>query len=144
MSIGALQRVRSANARFGRSMRKAIVAITCAGLAGFATAEVIEMKLAPDSAVEKRLTVVAGKFSELCTTLQRGRAVAWQFRADAPTDFNIHYHIDKRVEYPKQLTQVRDAGGRLLVEVDQAYCWMWTNRSDAPIAIDVTLREASR
>ena len=125
-------------------MSKVIVAITCAGLAGSAAAEVIEVKVAPNTAVEKRLTVAAGKFAELCTTLQRGRTVAWQFRADAPTDFNIHYHVDKRVEYPEQRTKVKDAGGRLLVEVDQAYCWMWTNRTAVPIAIEVTLKEASR
>ena len=125
-------------------MRQVIVAVTCAGLGGFATAEVIEVKLAPDSVFERQLAVPPGKFSELCATLRRGRVVAWQFRADAPTDFNIHYHVDKRVEYPEQLTKVRDAEGRLLVAVDQAYCWMWTNRSAVPVAIEVTLKEASR
>jgi hypothetical protein len=126
-----------------RSLLK-VTLVTCAGLVSSAAAEVIELKLAPDSVVEKRLTVAAAKFAELCTTLQRGRAVAWQFLADAPTDFNIHYHVDNRVEYPEQRTKVKDAGGRLLVEVDQAYCWMWTNRTAVPIAIEVTLKEASR
>ncbi len=126
-----------------RSLLK-VTLVTCAGLVSSAAAEVIELKLAPDSVVEKRLTVAAGKFAELCTTLQRGRTVTWQFRADAPTDFNIHYHVDKRVEYPEQLTKINDAGGRLLVEVDQAYCWMWTNRSPAMVAVEVTLKETSR
>ena len=124
-------------------MRHVIVAVACAGLGGFATAEVIEVKLAPDSVLEKQLRVPAGKFSELCAKLRRGRAVAWQFRADAPADFNIHYHVDKRVEYPEQLANVKDAGGRLLIDLDQTYCWMWTNRTAAPIAIEVTLKEAS-
>ena len=127
-----------------RSMRQMIVALACAGLAGFATAEMIEVTLSPDSVLKRQLAVPPGKFSELCAALRRGRVVAWQFQADAPTDFNIHYHVDKRVEYPEQLTQAKDAGGRLLVEVDQAYCWMWTNRSATPIAIEVTLKDASR
>ena len=93
-----------------RSMRQVIVAFACAGLAGFATAEVIEVKLSPDSVLKRQLAVPPGKFSELCATLRRGHVVAWQFRADAPTDFNIHYHVDKRVEYPEQLTQAK--GGR--------------------------------
>ncbi len=126
------------------SMRHVIAAFACACLGGFATAEVIEVKLAPDSVLKKQLTVPPGKFSELCATLRRGRVVAWQFRADAPTDFNIHYHVDKRVEYPEQLTKVKDAGGRLLVEVDQSYCWMWTNRSAAMVAVEVTLKETNR
>lgn len=127
-----------------RSMRQVIAAFACACLPGFATAEVIEVKLPPDSVLKRQLALPPGNFSELCAPLRRGRVVAWQFRADAPTDFNIHYHVDKRVEYPEQLTQVKDAGGRLLVEVDQAYCWMWTNRTAVPIAIEVTLKEASR
>ncbi len=126
------------------SMRQVIVAVTCAGLAGSAAAEVIEVKLAPDSVLERQLAVPPGKFAELCATLRRGRVVAWQFRADAPTDFNIHYHVEKRVEYPEQLTKVKDASGRLLVEVDQAYCWMWTNRSPAMVAVEVTLKETGR
>ena len=125
-------------------IRKVGAALVCVGLVSSAAAEVIELKLAPDSIAEKRLTVAAGKFIELCTPLRRGRAVAWQFKADAITDFNIHYHVDQRVAYPEQMSKVKDAGGRLLVEVDQAYCWMWTNRSAAPIAIEVTLNEASR
>ena len=125
-------------------MRNVFAAVLCVGLVSSAAAEVIELKLAPDSAAEKRLTVAAGKFAELCTTLRRGRVVTWQFKADAITDFNIHYHVGQRVEYPEQLSKVKDAGGRLLVDVDQAYCWMWTNRSAAPITIEVTLEEASR
>jgi len=127
-----------------KRMRKVVAGLVGAGLVSSAAAEVIELKLAPDSVAEKQLTVAAGKFLELCTTLRRGRAVAWQFKADAITDFNIHYHVDQRVAYPEQLSNVKDAGGRLLVEVDQAYCWMWRNRSAAPIAIEVTLNEGSR
>ncbi|MGZ9075667.1 MAG: hypothetical protein ACXW13_07800 [Burkholderiaceae bacterium] len=144
---GVLEAIRAHQATTpptSRSMRQVIVAFACAGLAGFATAEVMEVKLAPGSVLKRQLAVPPAKFSELCATLRRGRVVEWQFRADAPSDFNIHYHVDKRVEYPERLTQAKDAGGRLLVEVDQAYCWMWTNRSAMPIAIEVTLKEASR
>lgn len=127
-----------------RRMRKVIIAIVCAVFASSASAELIEIKLAPGEAVEKRLTVAPGKFAELCSALQRGQAVAWQFRADAAMDFNIHYHVDKRVEYPEQRKNIKDASGRLVIEVDQGYCWMWTNRSLTPVVVDVMLRETSR
>jgi Spy/CpxP family protein refolding chaperone len=45
---------------------------------------------------------------------------------------------------PEQRKNAKDANGTLVIGIDQDYCWMWTNRSTAPIAIDVTLREASR
>ncbi len=120
-------------------MRQAAIAIACAILAGPAAAELVEVKLAPGETVEKRLTVGPGKFAELCTALQRGQVVMWQFRADAAIDFNIHYHVDKRVEYPEQRKDVKDANGRLAVALDQDYCWMWTNKSGSSIEADVTL-----
>ena len=124
-------------------MRNVIAVFLCVGLASSAFAEVIELK-SSGLCSRKQVIVPAGKFVELCTILRRGRVVSWQFKADSITDFNIHYHVDQRVAYPEQLSKVKQAGGRLVVEVDQAYCWMWTNRSAAPIAIEVSLNEASR
>jgi hypothetical protein len=63
-------------------MRRIIVTIACAGLAGPVAAELIEVKLTPAAIVEKQLTVAPGKFVELCSSLQRGTAVMWQFRAN--------------------------------------------------------------
>ena len=125
-------------------MRKVIVTIACGGFAVTAAAELIEVKLAPGSPVERRLSVAPGKFAELCSALQRGQVVSWQFRSDTATDFNIHYHVDNRVEYPEKRKNVKDADGRLVIEIDQDYCWMWTNRSAATIGVDVTLKEMGR
>ncbi|MDP9131336.1 MAG: hypothetical protein M3N35_13220 [Candidatus Binatota bacterium] len=127
-----------------RGMRKLIVTIACAGWVGSATAELVEVRLAPGTIVERRLTMAPGKFAELCSDLQRGQTVSWQFRANAAMDFNIHYHVDKHVEYPEQRKNVKDASGNLVIEVDQGYCWMWTNRSATQVAVDVTLREIGR
>jgi len=125
-------------------MRKIIVTVVCAVVAGSADAELIEVKLTPGQVVEKRLTVQPGKFAELCAALKSAQAVAWSFRAAAATDFNIHYHVDKRVEYPEKREGVTDASGRLTAEVDQGYCWMWTNRSATPITVEVRLNDSGR
>lgn len=124
--------------------RAVAVVVAYAVLAGPVAAELIEVKLAPGDAVEKRLSVAPGKFAELCSALQRGQAVLWQFRADAALDFNIHYHIDKQVEYPERRAGISEANGRLAPSVNQSYCWMWTNRSTRPIELDVRLNEPSR
>jgi hypothetical protein len=109
-----------------------------------AAAELVEVKLTPGKPVGKRLAVAPGEFAELCTPLQRGASVSWNFRADSAMDFNIHYHVEKRVEYPEKREAVSKASGRLAVDVDQGYCWMWTNRSNAAISVDVTLQELGR
>lgn len=125
-------------------MRKVIVAAGCAVFAASAAAELIDVKLTPGSPVEKQLTIAAGKFAELCAALKRGQTVSWRFRSEAATDFNIHYHVDQRVEYPEQRKDVKDAGGRLTAQIDEGYCWMWTNRSATPIAVEVHLNDSDR
>lgn len=125
-------------------MRKAIFGIACAAIAGTAYAQLVELKLAPGEAVEKRLTVAPGKFTELCIPVKKGRAVGWRFQADGPTDFNIHYHYFKQVKYPERRKNVREASGRLAVGLDQDYCWLWANRSTEPLALNVNLQEMAR
>ena len=127
-----------------KRLREVVITMACAVAASSAAAELVEVTLAPGQAVEKRLAVAPGKFAELCSALRRGQVVLWQFRGDAATDFNIHYHVDKRVEYPEQRTNIKDASGRLVIESEQGYCWMWTNRSTAPVVVEVTLKETSR
>ncbi len=125
-------------------MRQIGIAIACVILAGPAAAELVEVKLTPGEAVDKRFTVAPGKFAELCSALQRGQVVVWQFRADAAVDFNVHYHVGKGVEYPERRPGISDANGRLTASVEESYCWMWTNRSTAPVALDVRLNVPDR
>jgi hypothetical protein len=125
---------------FNGVMRHVAVAVACAIFASAATAELIEVKLAPETVIDKRLVVAAGKSAELCSPLKQGQVVLWQFGADAASHFNIQYHVDKKVEYPEQRRNIKDADGRLVIKVDQDYCWMWTNRTGSPIAVHVTLK----
>lgn len=121
-------------------MREIAIAVACVLSAGAAAAELIEVKLAPGTVIDKRLVVAAGKFAELCSPLKQGQVVLWKFGADAASDFNIHYHVGKKVEYPEQRTNTREADGRLVIGVEQDYCWMWTNRTGSPMTVDVTLK----
>ena len=90
------------------------------------------------------MAVQPGKFAEMCAALKSTQSVTWSFRASGATDFNIHFHVDKRVEYPERREGVNDASGRLTASVDQTYCWMWTNRSTTPIALEVRLNDLGR
>jgi hypothetical protein len=125
-------------------MRQLLIAVAWTSLPVSAGAELLEVTLAPGATFEKRLTVPPGKFAELCTDLKRGRAVDWRFQAEAPTDFNIHYHYFRQIKYPERHKAIKDANGRLRVGMDQSYCWMWTNRSAENLSLDVTLKETAR
>ena len=127
--------------RSGTTGTVTLIAIAWAAIAGSVFAEVIEVKLPAGQALEKRLMVPAGKFTELCSTLKRGQTVSWEFQADGAADFNIHYHVDQQVEYPERRERISEASGRLAVNVDQTYCWMWTNRSTTPVVLQVRLNQ---
>jgi hypothetical protein len=106
--------------------------VVLAGLllaAAMAHAELVEIKWAEDGRFERQMKVAPGKFAEVCGPLKAGQTIVWSFEADAPMNFNIHYHVGKDVHYPKQQDKVRTQQGELLVDLAQDYCWMWVNKT---------------
>lgn len=128
----------------GDVMRQSCIAVACALIVGPAAAELVEVKLSPGESVEKEFTLAPGKFAELCSALKRGQVASWQFRADATVDFNIHYHVGQGVEYPEKRAGIAEASGRLIANLDESYCWMWTNRSTTPVLLKVRLNDLGR
>ena len=94
-----------------------------------------------DRSFSKEASIAPQKFLEVCGALKKGETVAWQFKASAATDFNIHYHVGKKVTYPQKRKGVASASGRLAVPIDQAYCWMWTNKGSEPVNLSVKLKK---
>ena len=88
---------------------------------------------------EQQLSIVPGGFAELCGRLTAGATVQWQFEANAPTSFNIHYHQGKAVVFPAKEENTLRSAGTLDVASDRDYCWMWTNRTDASVGVNVQL-----
>ena len=85
--------------------------------------------------------IAPGKFAEVCGKLNREQAIRWSFQANAPLNFNIHYHEGKKVEYPAKQDGVHESQGTLTVPLDQDYCWMWVNKSSVPIPLQVKLAQ---
>lgn len=104
-----------------------------------AQAEIVDIAWSGDGRFERRLTVVPGKFAEVCGKLAKAQSVAWRFDASEPLNFNIHYHEGKEVRYPERRDALASANGRLRVALDQDYCWMWTNKSAQPIDLQLLL-----
>ena len=110
-------------------------------LASFAArAELVEIRWSESGRFEHSAAIAPGKFAEVCGKLSKGQTVAWNFRTEAPTNFNIHYHEGKKVTYPAKIDGAGAAEGQLLAAVDQDYCWMWSNKSDRALTLELTLQ----
>ena len=103
-------------------------------------ATVVDIAWSQENRFEYKTTLAAGKFVEVCGTLPNGWEIQWQYEANAPLDFNIHYHVEKSVIYPAKLAQTAHSDGTLAVTVAQDYCWMWLNETSAPVELKTRLR----
>jgi hypothetical protein len=106
---------------------------------GIARADVIELQWQDGGRFARSLAIAPGQFAEICGPLAAGQSVRWSFRADRALDFNIHYHVDKDVEYPARKDRTRGMRGRLDVDAARDYCWMWFNPATKPATLRVSL-----
>lgn len=121
-------------------MRKHLpIAALLAVLSG-AHAEVVDIRWSDTGLFEHKGPVAAGKFVELCGKLPAGLAVRWDFEADLPVDFNVHYQVGKDVVFPNKLSAVASAKSTLVTMIEQDYCWMWTNKAAVASTLSVHLR----
>lgn len=88
-------------------------------------------------------TIAAGDMVEVCGDFQKGETIQWSFQAEHPLDFNIHFHVGKKVNFPAKLKQQYEANGKLKTKLHQTYCWMWTNTSKeaTPLNLQLSLQQ---
>lgn len=111
-------------------------------LATPAGADVADIQWSGSGTAAREFQVAPAKFAEWCGKLRKGEKVAWRFEAASPVDFNIHYHEAKDIRFPARQDAVAKADGSLEVPLDHDYCWMWTNKSAAPVELRATLTKA--
>ena len=114
-------------------------ALAAAALTLPAQAEIVTITFGDERRFSHRFDVAPGKFAEACGQLPRDSAVQWRFSASLPLNFNIHYHEGKAVTYPEKLNGSTGANGMLRIAVNEAYCWMWTNKTAQPVVVTVEL-----
>ncbi len=107
-----------------------------------AMADMVDLKW-NDGAFSHKAKIAPKKFLEICGKLKKDQRVGWNFNGSAATDFNIHYHVGNDVVYPEQRKAVAKAEGTLVVALDQDFCWMWSNRGDAVVDVEVQLKQAT-
>jgi hypothetical protein len=63
-----------------------------------------------------------GDVAEECLRLEAGRSRTFEWSADAPVDFNIHYHRGNDVAYPVKANRQREGKGRFTASAGEDYC----------------------
>jgi hypothetical protein len=124
-------------ARAGRVRPLVLAAFAVTGVA---QAEIVDLAFDSAGRFAHRAPVAPGKFVEVCGKLARGQAVSWEFQADGPLDFNIHYHEGKKVVMPDKRERSAAEKGQLKVQLDQDYCWMWSNKTTVPVQLTLGLQ----
>jgi hypothetical protein len=118
----------------------AAVAAALVGTSSYAASHIVDIAWGADGRFAHSASVEAGKFVEVCGKLNSGDAIRWGFDASAPVDFNIHYHVGKDAEFPAKQSQVSTGQDTLRVAMREDYCWMWSNKSNSQVRIDVKLQ----
>jgi hypothetical protein len=116
--------------RDGRPGRIILRAMTARSLALLAVV-LSSLAGAPARAAERgegafEFTLAAGAMEEVCFRLAAHEVTRWSFVADAPVDFNLHWHEGKTVHMPVRRDAARDDAGRYAAPQADDYCLMWT------------------
>ena len=74
-----------------------------------------------------------GGIAEECLRLEAGRSRAFEWKADGPVDFNIHYHQGEKVAYPVKVNKQYEGKGRFTASASEDYCWMWSTKFPARV-----------
>ncbi len=75
-----------------------------------------------------------GKMLESCMSIDAGDKRRYNWKSDAPVDFNIHFHKGAEIVYSVKNSGMRGDGGTFVAKEGGGYCWMWTAR-DRPARI---------
>ena len=121
----------------------AMIGLSALVLSAASHAEIIDVKWDTANKFERTHAIAQGKFVEICENLSKDAVVTWQFKASTPLNFNIHFHQGKDVSFPEKQDGVSERQGTLVAPSKEDYCWMWTNKGDAPSSIRVMLTKAT-
>jgi hypothetical protein len=112
----------------GKNAVLAVVTLLLAAQAVADTADTAEQRA-------ESVTLAAGKVVEPCVALQRLDRLEFEFTAAAPVDFNLHYHVGEKVEFPVNQQQVETEKGVFVAPEGRNYCLMWTNKSKVDLSL---------
>jgi hypothetical protein len=123
--------------------RRLSTALGCFALFANAHAAVTDIRWTDAGTFAQTLAVAPGKAAEVCGEIDPKDTIAWKFSADAPLEFNIHRHAWKDVIYATRSFATRELSGKFDSSFTHKgrheWCWMWTNDTKNPAALQVLL-----
>lgn len=115
------------------------IGLSALALSATTQAEIIDVKWNAEGKFDRMQLIAPGKFVEFCENMPKDSVVAWRFKASAPLNFNLHFHQGKAVAFPEKHDGVSELQGTFVAQSKEDYCWMWTNKGDAALNIQVLL-----
>lgn len=89
--------------------------------------------------------IAAYAIHEECVHLAKGDRLDYDFTANQPVDFNIHYHEGRTVLMPIVRDKTRQDSGLFVPFFAQDYCLMWeAGAAGALLDYRISLRPAAR
>ena len=108
-----------------RSACRVLPLLMILAMASAVRAEVVTIAWDAAGKFQHGQDIAPGKFAEVCGKLNRDQAIRWSFQANAPLNFNIHYHEGPTVVIPVQRAASLGGTGIYHVTLAHDYCAMW-------------------
>lgn len=115
-------------------------AITAVAAWAASASSAVQVSWDAQGAASTMVTVDARSAEKLCARLNPGQRVVWAFVSQSVVDFNLQHGQGKNTTYVVQKTAVTEARDAFEPPRAKEYCWMWTNRTEAPAQVSVQLR----
>lgn len=101
------------------------------------TAALISQAAAQGAKHHTYVTTHKDEVGEVCPELKAGQTLNFKFKSSEDVEFNLHYHLDDKVEYPIKPQTLKSINKSYKAPIDQTYCLMWKGISEKPSKIQV-------
>jgi hypothetical protein len=81
------------------------------------------------------LTLAPFEFQEVCFEMAALDELHYDFEADHPVGFDIHYHEAFTIRFAAQSKRLTAGADELVADADRTYCLRWTNDSIMPVSM---------
>ena len=86
-----------------------------------------------EKAVDVPMEPAQHHFREYCLILEKNSRIVYRINTPYPLDFNIHHHPEAGpTVYPVKTLIEKSHSGKVTVEAQGDYCFMWQNPQDRP------------
>ena len=71
--------------------------------------------------------LMAGQAHEVCMNISSKEDLYYKFSSTQPVEFDIHYHIEKKIHYPVRIQKYKSSKKIFSPKKTRSYCMLWSN-----------------